>query len=206
MNIQGLNIFTLFLHEFYIELNLLHEFFIYFMYIHGANIYDFTSILLSENVYYMQFTWVLHPLHDYYMSFMSYQHLCYGFWYSVLCFVFIHSQPDQCSWEYPLKTVHLDGCSLPFCFWTRIQVGWARWKFYGSEEHWNNDGMQWLPVWGMEWADSPRPKHILRCGQTNQRRRLTLFEIVISNPCLCVRWAARTDPPEASARGSVIVM
>ncbi len=100
-------------------------------------------------------------LHENYMHYMSITCLtCLTSTFAMdfdtvfFCFVLIHSQPDQCSWEYPLKTVHLDGCSLPSCFWTRFQVGWARWQFYRSEEHWNNDGMQWLPVWGMEWADS----------------------------------------------------
>ncbi len=146
----------------YIKLNLLHEVFIYFIYIHGLNIFashDFYMNFTLNLIFYMSLSWGKHLwqcfyinftfreciLHLIYMSFTNISWLLHVLhvllapllWILIQCFLFwfIHSQPDQCSWEYPLKTVHLDGCSLASCFWTRFQVGWARWQFYGSEEH-----------------------------------------------------------------------
>ena len=65
----------------------------------------------------------------------------------------VHSHSAQRSWENTLKTIHLDGCCLLSCVWSWIHVGCSRGQFQGGEGRWADDGMQWLPVWGMEWAD-----------------------------------------------------
>ena len=75
----------------YMEFNRLHPFFMFFIYIHG--LYIFTLFL----------HWFTCYLHQFYMHYMIITcltcHLCYGFWYSVFCFVFIHSQFDQPIWS-----------------------------------------------------------------------------------------------------------
>ena len=127
----------------------------------------------------MEYKWITWQLHDNYMKITCLFHLnmmisvfklqcpssffyiiiaCHllfhGIKFDTVFFVFfVHSQSDQCSWENPLQTSHLDGCCLSSCIWSRIHVGWTRGQFQRGEEHWADDGMQWLPVWGMESAD-----------------------------------------------------
>ena len=83
----------------------------------------------------MLFTCIASVLHDNYMVFTWQSNLTLGL------FFVLHSQPDQCSWGNPLKTIYLDGCCLSSCVWSRIHVGWTRGQFQRCEKHWVDDGM-----------------------------------------------------------------
>ena len=128
------------------------------LHVHYMTLHDFTCnrnhyMIYMHNQYVLHvFTCFLHVLHWFYMTITWFLHDD-QIWHWFFFFV-VHSQPDQCSWENPLKTIHLDGCCLSSCNWSRIHVGWTRGQFQRCEEHWADDGMQWLPLWGMEWADS----------------------------------------------------
>jgi hypothetical protein len=82
----------------------------------------------------MLITWFLHNLYSYYMTITCYTNSFAMAWNLIqgLFVVGIQSQSAQCcSWESPLKAIQ--GMVVAF-------------QFQGSEEHWNNDGMQSLAI------------------------------------------------------------